>query len=308
MAMKKVSKKTKPALIAALLITLLLVILAIVRLNNPAILSTNLDVTATYYPLFEFAKQIGGNKINAQNITPAGAEPHDFEPTPQQLAKSYNSKVFVYNGINFEPWTDGFLQDYKNITVKSSENVRPLPIAESSDQFDPHFWLDPVFAIQMVDNILNGLKQASPQDKDYFQANASAYKAELEKLNQDFAKGLENCRTRTIVTSHEAFSYLAARYNLNMVAIAGISPDEEPSPAKLAKISEIVKNESVQYIFFENLVSPRLADTIANETGAKTAVLDPIEGLTSDDQRQGKNYISVQRENLANLRAALACE
>lgn len=249
--------RKKPNLIAAViaLITVTLIILGVVSLNNQNISSNKLSVTATYYPLFEFAKQVGGDKVEVQNITPAGAEPHDYEPAPKQLAQSYGAKVFIYNGSNFEPWVDNFLLDYKNIHVKSSENISLLPIPENTDQNDPHFWLDPVFAEQMVDNVLAGLVKASPENKDYFEANAAAYKAELEKLDQDFTQGLAGCPARTIVTSHEAFNYLAARYNINMVAIAGISPDEEPSPAKLAQITQVIKTENVPYVFFENLVS-----------------------------------------------------
>jgi zinc transport system substrate-binding protein len=189
--------------------------------------------------------------------------------------------------------------------VNSSKGIDLLSVEGHQD---PHFWLDPILAKQMVGNILNGLVQFDPQNKEYFTANANVYLAQLDKLDQEFTQGLESCKTRTVVTSHEAFNYLAKRYNLNLVPIAGISPDEEPSPAKLAEISQLVKDQGVEYIFFETLVSTRLADTIASEAGAKTAVLDPIEGLTDEDQASGKNYLSVQRQNLANLRTALACQ
>ncbi|HSE29273.1 MAG TPA: zinc ABC transporter substrate-binding protein [Candidatus Saccharimonadales bacterium] len=289
----------KLLLLATLIVVVALVIFSISR-------QTNAQITATFYPVYEFAKQIAGGKATVQNITPAGAEPHDFEPSPQSLASTQNSKVFIFNGVNFEPWLGGFLPDYKGIAVRSSLNV-PL-LQTDSGQDDPHFWLDPILAKQMVDDILAGIIAFDPVNQDYYLTNATSYKAELDKLDQDFTQGLATCQTRTVVTSHESFNYLAKRYNLNIVSIAGISPDEEPSPAKLAQISDVVKQQDVSYIFLENLISSRLADTIARETGAKTAVLDPIEGLTDEDQRNGKNYLSIQRQNLANLRQALACQ
>lgn len=263
------------------------------------------DVSTTFYPIYEFTKQIVRDRLIVTNLTPAGAEPHDYEPSPQQLANALNSKLFIYNGVEgFEPWTSGFLKDYKNVSVKSSNNVT-LHAHETHQ--DPHFWLDPVNAKLMVDNILQGLIKTYPQDAAYFTANANSYKAELDKLDQDFEQGLANCQTRTLVTSHEAFGYLADRYNLNIVSIAGISPDEEPSPQQLAQVTKTIRDNNVKYVFFETLASPRLADTIASETGAKTAVLDPLEGLTDEEQRN-RTYISVQLENLANIRAALTCQ
>lgn len=292
--------KTYHKIIIALVLLTLATVL-ILNINR----ATQTQISTTFYPLYEFTKQIAGNKATVANITPAGAEPHDFEPSPQQLANAQSSKVFVYNGVNFEPWLDSFLQDYKGIGVNSSKDTN---LISDDGHNDPHFWLDPALAKQMVDNILTGLTQFDPQNSNYYRANADAYKAELDRLDQEFAHGLAVCKTRTVISSHEAFNYLARRYDLNLVPIAGISPDEEPNPAKLAEISSLVKDQGVQYIFFETLVSPRLADTIASETGAKTAVLDPIEGLTDEDQANGKNYLSVQRQNLANLRTALTCQ
>src|SRR5262249_49777522 len=143
---------------------------------------------------------------------------------------------------------------------------------------DPHFWLDPVLAQTVVNNIRDGLSKADPADKAYFAKNAADYNAKLVQLDHDFQTGLASCQTRTIVTSHAAFGYLGKRYNLDVHAIAGITPDEEPSAAKLAELSQLVRDQHIQYVFFESLVSPKLADTIAQETGAKTLVFDPIEG------------------------------
>jgi len=272
--------------------------------------SKGLQVTASFYPLYEFAKHVGGSHVSVQNITPAGAEPHDYEPSPQAIIAAEKSAVFIYNGGTLEPWADKFLKDYTHTAVKSSEHIT-LQAGTDEDNHeiaDPHFWLDPVLAQQIVTNIRDGFIQADPAHADQYTKNAAAYNKQLQQLDHDFSSGLTDCKSSTIITAHAAFGYLAKRYDLQVQAISGVSPDQEPSPAKLAEISQLARDKDIRYIFFESLVSPRLADTIAQEVGAKTLVFDPLEGLTNEDQKHGKNYLSVQRENLANLRTALACQ
>jgi zinc transport system substrate-binding protein len=266
-----------------------------------------IQVYASFYPLYDFASRIGGDKVAVTNMTPTGAEPHDFDPPPRDLARAQKADVFVYNGGSFEPWTEDFLSGYKNhITVKASSNV-PLMDSEASIK-DPHFWLDPIYAQQIVRNITDGLKAADPANQEFYSRNGQAYIASLASLDQAYRSGLANCRQRSVVSSHDAFSYLGKRYNLDIISIAGVSTSEEPSSGKLAEISQLVEKKNISYIFFESLVSPRLADTIALETGAKTLVFDPIEGLTDEAQNQGKDYLTVQRDNLRNLRTALDCQ
>lgn len=287
-----------------LLAAVTVVVVALALTSRPP-QTSRMTVAASFYPLYEFAKNVGGDKVAATNVTPAGAEPHDFEPSPQTLASLQDAKVLIYNGGTFEPWIDAFLRDYKHRAVKASEGI---PLAEGHEGRDPHYWLDPVLAAQAVNTIRDSLMAAAPEHADYFRQNAAAYTTQLMQLDADFKGGLQNCGNRTIVTSHEAFTYLAKRYGLELIPIAGISPEEEPSPAKLAEISTLVRSKGIQYVFFESLASPRLADTIAQETGAKTATLDPIEGLNDEDQQKGKDYLAIQRENLSALRTALGCQ
>lgn len=278
-----------------------------------------LTVAASYYPFYDFARQVGGDKVSVINMTPAGSEPHDYDPSPQALIDAHRSAVFIYNGGPMEPWVDSFLSDYKHITVKASQDI---PLLEANGESahdeeghtdhdhettDPHFWLDPVFAQQIVNNIRDGLIKADPENKDYYQTNAKQYNQKLADLDKRFESGLASCTLNTAISSHGAFSYLAHRYNFSVISIAGIEPDDEPSPAKLAELTNIVRQKGIKYIFFESLVSPRLAETIASETGAETLVFDPIEGLSQADQDKGRDYISVQYDNLANLRKALDC-
>lgn len=279
--------------------------------------SDTLKVSASFYPLYDFAKHVGGDKVSVSTITPAGAEPHDYEPSPQTLAQAYESSVFIYNGGSFEPWADNFLVDFDGTAIRASQGVALLEADSSHDDghdhdhlhesVDPHFWLDPVIAQQVVNSIRDGLSKADPEHKEYYAANAERYNKQLARLDQRFADGLLHCTLDTAISSHGAFSYLAHRYSFTVISIAGIEPDDEPSPAKMAELTSIVKQKGIRYIFFESLVSPRLAETIAREAGVQTLVFDPIEGLSQTDQNKGKDYISIQYDNLENLRKALGC-
>lgn len=280
-----------------------------------------IQVAASFYPLADFAKNVGGKYVSVQNVTPAGAEPHDYEPSPRDLASISSSDVFIYNGGSFEPWTDKFVHDYKHISVKASNGItlheaheeethseEPGHEAEHEHSTtDPHFWLDPVLAQKIVANIRDGLIKADPDHADEYRKNASDYQAKLAKLDTAYKDGLANCSIDTVIASHGAFGYIAERYHFTADSIAGISPEEEPSAQKMAELATLAREKNIKYIFFEHLVSPRLADTIAQEADAKTLVFDPIEGLTKEDQDKGKNYISIQYENLQAIRTARAC-
>lgn len=292
----------KKILLTVLLLTVVGSGLFVATRSNSNTATGKVSVVASFYPLYDFAKQVGGDKIEASNMTPAGAEPHDYEPAPKALVNAQKSQMFIYNGGQLEPWAGKFLQDYTHVAVKASGNIQ----LKSGN--DPHFWLDPVLAQQIVNNIRDGLSKADPGNSSYYAARAKAYNAQLAQLDDEFKRGLAQCEQHTVISSHQAFTYIAARYSFSVEPIAGLSPEEEPSAERLAALSNIIKQDGIHYVFFESLVSPRLADTIAAETGAQTLVFDPIEGLSDAAQKQGKNYLSVQRENLANLRIALACK
>ncbi|MGF7228713.1 MAG: metal ABC transporter solute-binding protein, Zn/Mn family [Candidatus Saccharibacteria bacterium] len=280
-----------------------------VKRNQPATQTASVHVVASFYPLYDFATEVGGAHVSVTNITPPGAEPHDYEPAPQALVGAQQSNVFVYDGGTMEPWVSKFLGDYHNVAIKASTGIalHVGTVDGVQNAKDPHFWLDPVLAQQIVRTIRDGLIKADPNHRVDYTKNAANYITQLQKLDRDYQAGLANCTQHTIITSHDAFSYLADRYGFTSDAIAGLSPDEEPSAGKLAELSQLARTDHINYIFFESLVSPRLADTIAREVGAKTIVFDPLEGLTNVAQKEGKNYVSVQRDNLANLRTALAC-
>jgi len=274
-----------------------------------------MKVTASFYPMAEFTRQVGGTYVTVATLVKPGTEPHDYEPTPQDIATIYKSKVLVTNGAGLERWATKLQGDLQANHILSLEAVKGVALhtnvsTDSTDQTptDPHVWMAPALAIYEVNNIRDSLIQADPAHRSAYQANARAYTAKLQALDDAFRGGLQQCELNTIVTSHQAFSYLAAAYGLTSEGIAGLSPDDEPSPRKLAQIADYVKEQRITHIFFETLVSPKLAQTIARETGAAAIAFNPLEGLTSKEVAQGKNYLSVQKENLQALRTALHCQ
>lgn len=272
-----------------------------------------ISVVASFYPLAEFARQVGHDRVNVINLTPAGVEPHDYDPSPQDVIAMQKSQVFIYNGAGFEPWVEKLLPDIqKSVTIitNTSQNIALITGTFEKEKiiFDPHIWLDPVFAIKQVDTIKESLVKADPQNQTSYETNASEYRQKLIVLDEDFQNGLAKCAIRDVIVSHEAFGYLAKRYNLKIISISGLIPNEEPSPQKMAEIVQFARKNNVKFIFFETLVSPSLSETIAREIGAETLVFNPIEGLTNSEIANGKDYFSIQRENLANLKIALNCK
>lgn len=279
--------------------------------NQPANVH-KLPVVASFYPMGEFARQVGGDLVDVSVVVKPGVEPHDYDPTPQDIVSVHRAKLFVYNGAGLEAWATKVSPELTKggtVVVEASRGLQLLSKTndEQGGAYDPHVWLDPLLAAKQVNAIRDGLKQADPAHAAVYDHNAEAYKQALSELDDEYGAGLSRCKRYDIVTSHQAFAYLAQRYSLHMVSIAGLSPDEEPTPAALADIASYVREHGVTSIFFETLASPKLAKTIASETGAKTAVFNPLEGLTEQEVKDGKSYISVQKENLGNLRIALEC-
>lgn len=268
-------------------------------------------VSASFYPLAEFAHQVGGEKVEVFQVTPAGASPHEFEPTARDIVKIYKSKLILINGAGLDPWAENLQIEHINM----SEKINLLEGAgheghedEHQHLQDPHFWLDPVIAIEEVTIIRDALIKADPKNEKTYTENARQYITELETLNKKFKTGLANCEKNEIITSHSAFGYMADRYGFEQIGIAGISSQEEPSMKRLAELAELAKEKEIKYIFFETLVSPKLAETLAGEVGAETLVLNTVSGLTQEDIDSNKNYVKLMNENLQNLRIALECQ
>jgi zinc transport system substrate-binding protein len=274
-----------------------------------------IGVSASFYPLYYFASEIGGDKASVFNITPAGAEPHDYEPTPKDIAQIDNSKLLILNGAGLESWADKIKPDISSNNVSLVVATQGLALmnapageAAQNSAYDPHLWVNPVTAKKEADNILSAFEIVDPANTNFYAQNAAKLQNQLDILDAEYKNSLQSCQQKSFVTSHAAFGYLAKQYGLTQVPIAGLSPDAEPSAKQLAAISQFAKTNHIKYIFFESLASPKLSQSIADEVGAQTLILNPIEGLTADDIKAGKDYISVMRENLTNLKIALQCQ
>ena len=277
-----------------------------------------LDVVTAFYPLQFLSERIGGDAVTVTNITKPGAEPHDVELNPRQVSKISDAGLVVYLS-GFQPAVDeAVAQEASDRAFDAASAVPLLSLTgdaddghgepghrhtESAHGKDPHLWLDPMRFATVTDRLAARLGQADPAHAADYTNRARTLHAELDALGSEYAQRLRTCERRELVTSHTAFAYLAQRYGLTQIGIAGIDPETEPSPRRLAKVAARAKASGTTTIFFETLVSPKVAETIAREVGARTAVLDPLEGLTRADA----DYFSVMRENLAALTQGLGC-
>ncbi len=270
--------------------------------------AAKVSVVASFYPLFEFAQRVGGDRVQVRNLVPPGAEPHDYEPTPQDLIALRNAKLLIYNGAGLEPWITKLLPQLPETVVKIEATKDLRLIKGENAGLDPHVWLDPILAQQQVDNILAGLMSADPTEAQAaYEANAAKLKEELLALHGRFAATLAKCKQKTVITSHESLGYLAKRYGLELIAISGLSPEAEPTPTKLKEVAQQARRHGVRVIYVEPLVSPRTGETIAREVGASIRVLNPLEGLSEAELTAGKNYFTVMDENLRTLAEGLNC-
>jgi zinc transport system substrate-binding protein len=250
-------------------------------------------VAAAFYPLAYAAEQLAPPRTEVDNLTPPGAEPHDLELTPRDVERIRSADLVLLLGHGFQPQLEEAAGHGKRVLMlldTSGLNRHP--------NNDAHVWLDPVRYELIVKRIAMALHRPHSADR---------LVARLRALDREYRRGLRSCARHEIVTSHEAFAYLGERYGLRQIAITGLSPEAEPTPRRLERVVRLVRATGATTIFFETLVSPRIADTVARETGARTAVLDPIEGLTTAEEKRGASYFSVMRSNLANLRRALGC-
>ncbi len=270
------------------------------------------SVVTSFYPLYFFTKEIVGDVATVYNMTPAGAEPHDYEPTARDIARLESADLVVVNG-GIEPWLEKVAEELgkKQITVlRASDTLGTEEFVDEDGKrvLDPHVWLSPRLARIMVgERILSAFIMIDPTHRSIYEKNAADLDEKLKNLDTTFRSGLSSCASKTIITSHTAFGYLAKEYGLTQVGITGLSPDAEPTPKQLAEIAALAKENNVRTIFFESLTSPELAETLAREIGATTAVLNPLEGLSAEEIAAGKDYFTEMRYNLSQLRNALQC-
>ena len=270
-------------------------------------------VTAAFFPLAAAVAQVGGSLVKVTNLTPAGVEPHDIELNTQQAESVLDADLAVMVGNGFQPQVEDIAADRSGPTLNV---LKALPInagdkkVEEGDAtaLDPHVWLDPVLYQSVVDAIASALSKVDPDHAADYTANAAAYNAKLATLNTEYETGLANCSRQLLVTAHEAFGWLTQRYGLIPEGIAGISPDAEPNPQRLADLTDLVEKKGVTTIYTEDLVSPKVARTLAREAGGlKTATLNPLEGLTAKQIKAGATYISEMQDNLQAIQKGLGC-
>jgi zinc transport system substrate-binding protein len=297
---------------SALLMVLVLVgTVALGACTAPSTTSDGVRIVASFYPLAEAAEKVGGTFVSVDNLTAPGVEPHDLELTPSQIEAIDTADIVLYLGGGFQPAVEDALVDATGLVIDASSSLRNLPVPEGESDAsltaDPHVWLDPTLYRQIVATVHGAIVSADPDHAQTFDVNANRFDQELRALDAQYRSGLEGCQRNVIVTSHAAFGYLAGRYALTQVPISGLSPEAEPPPQRIADLKELVEREGVTTIFTEELVSPKVAETLAQETGTTTAVLNPLESLTPEEVAAGADYVSVMRDDLATLRTALGC-
>jgi zinc transport system substrate-binding protein len=273
-------------------IILILPVVSLLTACGPSVQAGPDTVVASFYPLAFAAQEIApGDPV--ENLTPPGAEPHDLELSPIDAAAVRDARLVLLLGHGFQPQLEDAAGDGDNVLqLLDTAGLDLLPNG------DPHVWLDPLRYANIVERIGQALGAENA---------ASSLIARLQDLDAEYREGLANCERREIVTSHEAFAYLAERYGLEQVPITGLSPEAEPQPADLARVVQLVEERGVTTIYYETLVSPRIAETVARETGAQVAVLDPIEGLTPAEIAKGEDYFTRMRSNLRALEEGLGC-
>lgn len=267
-------------------------------------------ITTSIYPLVFISERIGGERVAVTSVIPSGVEAHDFEPTAQDLIGLVESDLVVLNGRGLEAWAEKFEADLDPGRTRLIYASRDLPVASNNqdEEEDPHVWLDPSLLRQMAKQVAAALVSIDPSGASDYEKNLADLELELTALESDFETGLEDCSLRTFITSHAAFGYLAAAYNLEQLAISGLEPSDEPSANQLAELAQLAKEKEIHYVFFETTTSPELAEVLASEVGAATLVLNPLESLSEKEKQAGQDYLSEMRNNLNNLRMALECQ
>ncbi|MCY7917356.1 metal ABC transporter substrate-binding protein [Bacillus vallismortis] len=294
--------------------------------------SDKLHIATTFYPMYDFTKQIVKDKAEVDLLIPSSIEPHDWEPTPKDIANIQDADLFVYNSEYMETWVPSaeksMGQDHA-VFVNASKGIDLMEGSEEehekheehgeheehgdheehehshSHEMDPHVWLSPVLAQQEVKNITAQIVKQDPDNKEYYEKNSKEYIAKLQDLDKLYRTTVKKAAKKEFITQHTAFSYLAKEYGLKQVPIAGLSPNQEPSAADLAKLKTYAKEHDINVIYFEEAASSKVADTLANELGAKTEVLNTLEGLSKEEQDKGLGYIDIMKQNLDALKDSL---
>lgn len=282
---------------------------------------TKILTVTTLFPLYDFAKNVGGDRVEVTLLLPPGMEPHSFEPRPSDIVKLNRAGLFIYTSSSMEPWANDILKGLQNTDLLIVESGRGIPVTmpppgranpRRQDDFygieDPHVWLDFSDAVKMVENIRDGFITKDPGGKETYEKNSSAYIEELKKLDDRYRGSLRDCRKNIIVSGgHFAFSRMARRYGFRYVSVYGVSPNAEPTAAQLARIMKLVRENDVRHLFHEDLINPRVSETLSREAGVTLLRLHAAGNVTKMDFDRGETFLSLMDQNLENLKKGLQC-
>ncbi len=280
--------------------------------------SEKIKIVTTVFPLMDFARSVSGERGEVSLLLPPGAEVHTWQPRPSDIIRLSSADIFIFIGLNMEPWLKDFLRSVKNPRLRFLEASQGISLLESAEQDplhqheqkipDPHVWLDFEHDQLIVERMAAILSEIEPENSSIFEKNALAYKEKLKSLDQKFKQSLINCLQRTfILGGHAAFGFLARRYNLHQVSLYGLSPDSRPTPKKLAEVVQMARRLDIRVIFFEIQISNELAKSLAEEVGARILVLNPGANLTKGELKSGKTFFDIMEKNLENLKIGLGC-
>jgi zinc transport system substrate-binding protein len=277
-----------------------------------------LKVVATIFPIYDFACNIGGNRVKVTMLLPPATDAHNYELKPEDIVKVSKADIFLFTNFEMEQWAykiiNAAAEDTSMLAIETGRGTVLLPLIDGDEhekhisKFDPHIWLDLDNAQKMVDNIATAFVKKDSRNSDYYLKNAQEYKIKLIALDQRYRTELVKCQTKTILhAGHWAFAYLAKKYNLIYVAASNVTADAEPTPQKIVSLIEQVKAKNIPYIYYEDLVAPRLAQTIAQETGAGLLKLSNGHDISKKDMKSGLSFISLMEDNLNTLKKGMQC-
>ena len=319
--------------IRLLLVALLIAVLAsgCAYSNDEVLVKGKVNVVTSFYPLYDFAQKIGGEFVHVVNLVPAGVEPHDWTPKAKDMKNIVDADSFIYNGADFEGWVHDFLDSIDPsegpLITEASKGADFIVIGEAEEgaehedevegdhadegddhghgSVDPHIWLSPLQAKVMAQNVRDALIQVDAANQSAYESNYAALEERLDALDTKLKTIVANSPRKEIVVSHEAFGYIARDYGITQVGVMGLSPEAEPTPQRMKEIRDFAEKHDIRFILFEELVSSKLAETLAESLGIKTLVLNPLEGLTEAQQNAGDDYFTLMENNLTTIEKAL---